>query len=136
MTDVSITAANVFKGANASVENGVAGAAITQGQVVYKDSSGKYQLTDSDSGTAAAKAAYGIALNRADADGQPLTVQKAGLITIGGTLVAGTAYYASETAGGIQPQADVGTEDVVYLGHATTTAILNLKIDNTGVTVA
>lgn len=136
MTDVSITAANVQKGANAVVENGIAGATITAGQVVYKEAStGKFKLTDSDSGTAEAKAAYGIALNGA-ADGQPLAVQKGGKITIGGTLVAGSAYYASETAGGIQPAADVATEDVVFLGHALTAAILDLKISNTGVTVA
>lgn len=136
MTDLVVTAANVIAGSDANIENGRAGATITAGQVVYKEaSSGKFKQTDTNSGTAEAKVAYGIALNGAS-DGQPLAVQKSGLITIGATLTAGTAYYASETAGGIQSAADVATEDVVFLGIATTTAILKLQILNSGVTVA
>ena len=135
MADVSITPANVLKGSDALDEDGLAGATIEAGQVVYKDSDSKFQLTDTDSGTAAAKVAYGIALNGA-ADGQPLKVQRGGRITIGGTLVPGTAYYASETPGGIQPGTDLATEDVAFLGHAVDAAVLDLRIYNTGVTVA
>lgn len=136
MTDLTITAASVIAGGDAVVEAGKAGATITAGQVVYKEaSSGKFKLTDTNSGTAEAKAAYGIALNGAS-DGQYLAVQKSGSITIGATLTAGTAYYASETAGGIQPAADVATESVVFLGIATSTSVLKLLIINSGVTVA
>lgn len=136
MADISITAANVIKGSNAVVEAGTAGATITAGQVVYKDASdGKYKLADADSGTAAAKAPRGIALNGAS-NGQPLSIARSGAITIGGTLTAGTAYYLSPTAGGICPLADVEAGDnVVLLGLASTTAILNLDIQNPGVTI-
>tara|TARA_R110002020_G_scaffold5179_4_gene21924 strand:- start:9112 stop:9522 length:411 start_codon:yes stop_codon:yes gene_type:complete len=136
MTDITITAANVAAGANAVTTSGKAGATITAGQVVYRDAAtGKFKLADSNSATAADKDATGIALNSAS-DGQPLTVQTAGDITIGATVVAGTAYYASETAGGIQPAADVGTEDVILIGIAKSASVIGLKIFDTGVTVA
>lgn len=136
MTDLTITAANVIAGGDAVTELGKAGATIVAGQVCYKEAStGKFKLTDTNSGTAEAKAAYGIALNGA-ADGQPLVVQKAGSITLGSVLTAGSAYYASETPGGIQPAADVATEAVVFLGIATTASALKLGILNSGVTVA
>lgn len=136
MTDLTITAGSVLAGSDAGIDNGKAGETVTAGQVVYKEAaSGKFKLTDTDSGTAEVKAAYGIALNGAS-DGQPLAVQKTGNITIGATLTAGTAYYASETAGGIQPAADVATEDVVFLGIALSTTVLKLSIINSAVTVA
>ncbi|WP_127524581.1 hypothetical protein [Mesorhizobium sp. Z1-4] len=135
MTDISVTAASVVAGTNAVTENGRAGATITAGQVVYKDASdGKFKLADSDSGTAAVKVAYGIALNGA-ADGQPLSVAKKGDVTFNAVLTAGTAYYLSETAGGIQPQADVASEDVIFLGLAKSTTVLALDIQIPGVTV-
>lgn len=137
MADISVTAANVVAGGNATVEyGGKAGATITAGQVVYKEAAtGQFKLTDTDSATAEVKNAYGIALNGASA-GQSIAVCTAGPITIGGTLVAGVAYYASNAAGGICPAADLATEHVVFLGLSTTTAVLNLRIINSGVTIA
>lgn len=135
MTDLVITTASVLPGGDATIENGRAGATITAGQVVYKEaSSGKFKLTDTNSATAEVKNAYGIALNGAS-DGQPLAVQKSGNITIGATVTAGTAYYASETPGGIQPAADVATEHVAFLGLAMSTTVLKLGIINSGVTL-
>lgn len=130
MSDVSITAANVIAGSNASITRGIAGATITAGQAVYLDTAttGEWLLADSDSATVIARgsARFGIALNGAS-DGQPLAVQTEGLITIGGTLVAGVAYYLSDTPGGICPFADLATGDYVTLvGVATTTAILSI----------
>jgi len=136
MTDLTITAANVAKGANAVTEQGIAGETITAGQTVYRSSTtSKYMKADSNSGTAEAKTARGIALNGA-ADGQPLMIQKAGEITIGATLTAGAAYYLSETAGGIQPAADLGSgENVCLLGLAKSTSVLVLDIQAPGVTL-
>ncbi|SNZ21718.1 hypothetical protein [Cohaesibacter gelatinilyticus] len=135
MADLTITAASVVKGANAVLEAGTAGAAITAGQVVYRDSSYKYQLCDADSATADAKKIRGVALNGAS-DGQPLTILKSGKVTIGATLVAGTTYVLSDTAGGIAPQADLGSgDDVAILGAATSTSEINVAINNTGVTL-
>lgn len=136
MADISITAANVVKGSNAVVEAGTAGAAITAGQVVYKDAAdGKYKLADADSATAAAKAPRGIALNGAS-DGQPLSIIRSGDVTIGATLTPGTAYYLSPVAGGIAPLADVASgDDVVLLGLAESASVLAVDIQITGVTL-
>lgn len=136
MADLSITAASVRAGAGADIEHGYAGATITQGQLVYKEAAtGLFKLSDSNSATAEVKAVYGIALNAASAN-QPLAVQKSGEITIGATLVAGSPYYLSETPGGIEPGADLAAgEEVVSIGYAKTTAILTLRIQDTGVTL-
>lgn len=129
MTDIVITVANVAGGTNAKREQGTAGATITAGQAVYFDATtGKYLLADSNSATAAARQALGIALHGALA-GQPLAIQKSGDITIGGTLVAGVAYYLSDTPGGICPVADVGAgEYVCLLGLAKSTTVLAIDI--------
>lgn len=136
MTDLTITAANVVAGANAVRDSGNAGEAITAGQAVYRSATtNKWMLADSDSATAAAKKANGIALNGA-ALNQPISVLKSGDITIGATLTAGTAYYLSNTPGGICPVADVGAgEDVCLLGLAKSTTVLAVAIQAPGVTL-
>lgn len=136
MVDLVITPADVVKSSDAVVEHGTAGATITAGQVVYLDSAdGKFKLADNDSATAAAKVPRGIALNGA-ADGQPLAIIRAGDLTLGAILTAGTAYYLSGTAGGIAPVADVTTgDDVVQIGLAESTSVLNVGIKVTGVTL-
>lgn len=136
MSDLSITAANVKAGANAVTIQGVAGATVTAGQVVYRDGAdSKFKLGDSDSATAAVKDATGIALHGAS-DGQPLMVQTGGEITPGATMVAGTSYYLSSTPGAIQPVGDLGTEDVILIGIAKSATVLALKIFDSGVTIA
>lgn len=135
MVDIAITAANVVAGANARIERGTAGATIAAGQVVYLDSAttGKWQLADNNSATAAARVPHGVALNGA-ALNQPIAVQTEGDVTIGATLVAGTAYYLSDTPGGVCPLADLlAGEYVVLLGLAKSTSVLSLNIQNSGV---
>ena len=133
MADLTITAASVVAGGNAVVDNGVAGAAITAGQVVYKAADGTYKLADNN--LAGAEAPTGIALNGA-AIGQRVAVQTSGKITIGATLTAGSAYCLSSTAGGICPVADLTTGNVVVqLGLAVSTTVLDLKINAPGVTL-
>lgn len=133
MTDLSITAASVISNTGSIVENGKAGATITAGQSVYRDSTtGRWLLTDSNSATAAARTPGGIALNGA-ATGQPLAVHKSGPLVVGATLTAGVAYYQSDTPGGLCPVADVGSgEYATLIGMATTTAILNVDIQASG----
>lgn len=130
MSDLSITAASVLAGTNAEIVRGHAGATITAGQAVYLDtaSTGEWLLADSDSATVIARgsARFGIALNGA-ADGQPLAVQTGGDITIGATIVAGVAYYLSDTPGALCPFADLATGDYVTLvGVAKSTTVLAL----------
>lgn len=135
MADLSITAALVLAGVGAKVDYGKSGATVTAGKVLFEDeTTRRFGLADSN-GTAAAKQAIGFALNGAS-DGQPLAVLRSGPITIGATLVPGTAYYLSDTAGGICPLADVGSgENVVLLGIAASTTVLHVDIQNPGVTL-
>lgn len=134
MTDISITAANVVRGADSTIEAGTAGATITAGQTVYLDTAdNQYKLADSNSATAAIRQPRGIALNSAS-DNQPLTILKSGDVTIGATLTAGVVYYQSDTPGGICPVADVGSgEYSCIIGIAESTSVLNVKINYSGV---
>jgi len=137
MTDIVITAANVVPGDGAVVYSGTAGATITQGQALYKEAaSGTYKLADSNAATAEARTPVGIALNAASA-GQPISFQKSGPITIGGTLTPGVAYYLSAAnAGGICAVADLTTGDYpALLGMAASASVLNLAIQAPGVSL-
>ena len=131
MVDIVITPANVKSLSSISVQ-ARAGVTVTAGQVVYKAADGRYNLADSNAGPPG-NLPSGIALHAAAVD-QPLVVHTAGLITIGGTLVAGSAYYLSETPGGMQPAADLSvTENVAQLGLATSTTVLDFRVTAPGV---
>jgi hypothetical protein len=135
MADISVTAGNVVSGSNAVTENGFAGAAITAGQMVYRDAAGLYQLADSN-GAAALRVPRGVALNSAGAN-QPLAIQRSGDITIGGTLTAGVTYYLSDTPGGICALADVGSgEYACIVGIAKSTSVLAIGINASGATLS
>lgn len=132
MTDLVITAANVLEGTQARKQRKTAGAAITQGQSLFLDSSDQLQPAekDVDAGTAAA---VGIALNSAEA-GQPCTFQSGGEMDVGSTLVVGETYVVGAAAGGIAPIADVvSTEFSTILGIATAAGVLKLGILQSGV---
>lgn len=134
MADLTITASSVVAGTDAVKETKLAGAAITAGQAMYVDAtSGKFLLADSDSATAAAKTATHIALNDA-ALNQPMTGIKSGDLTVGAILTAGATYFLSNTAGGICPDADVGTgENVCQVGIAKSTSVLAVRFVTPGV---
>ncbi|MGM4909125.1 hypothetical protein [Rhizobium sp. 768_B6_N1_8] len=129
MANLSITPANVVAVDGAATEGGIAGEAISAGQIVYRSSAtGKYMLADSNSATAEARRARGMALNNA-ALNQPIDVERSGDVAIGAVLTPGIAYYLSDTPGAICPIADVGTgEYVCLLGLAKSTSILALDI--------
>lgn len=134
MSDLSITAGSVVKGANALVEHLHAGETITAGQALYIDTSTKlFMKADANAGTAAARQATHIALNGASLN-QPLCAQKAGDITIGATLTPGTTYYLSDTPGGICPLADVGSgEYFCIIGIAKSATVLSIGFNYSGV---
>lgn len=136
MVDLTITAANVIKGANSIIDNGLAGASILAGQTVYKEAAtGLYKLADSNSATVEARLPVGIALNPA-LTGQPVAVQTSGDLGFGAILTAGAGYYCSETPGGIQPVADLTAGELVtLLGFATSTSNLNIRIQSSGVVI-
>ena len=136
MADLTITAASVVPGTDASVKGGRAGEAIAAGKVVYLDSATKtWKLADNDAVLAESHKAVGIALNGASLN-QPIDVQISGSITIGATLVAGTDYYLSATPGGICPRSDLGAGKAVCLiGLAASTTVLNVGIEFPNVTL-
>lgn len=136
MADLTLTAASVLPGSNATTRLGTAGATITAGQPVYLDSAtSTYKLADTDSATSAVRSPVGFALGGASA-GQPLVVQTDGDITLGAVLTAGVAYYLSGNAGGICPVADVASGDYpVILGIAKSTSVLAIKIVEAGVAI-
>ena len=134
MTDLTITAASVIASSGAIKDSGIAGETITAGMVVVKDSATK-KFYKADANVASLAHALGIALNGAAA-GQPLVVAKSGDITIGATLVAGTAYYLSPNVGLIGVLADVTSgSSVVLLGLAKSTTVLTLDIQYPNVTI-
>lgn len=126
MANLSITAASVATSLGSQV-SATAGVAISAGQAVYLDSTtSTIKLADANALLSAA--VVGIAVNSAAA-GQPITYQPTGLITIGATVVTGTAYYLSATAGGICLESDlVSGEYVTFLGIATSTTVISLNI--------
>lgn len=136
MADLVITAANVVAGSGASIKHGTAGAAITAGQQLYLDAAtDTWKLADSNSATVAARTPSATALHAAAA-GQPVTVLTGGPVTIGATLTPGVGYYLSDTPGGICPVADVGAGEVsTLIGFATSTTVLNVKYQSSGVTL-
>jgi hypothetical protein len=109
MADLVITAASVVPGADAAFEQHIAAVAVIAGQQVYLEAATtKCKLHDADSATAEARVIRGTACHSCAA-GQPLTIQRGGKIAIGATVVAGTPYFGSATAGGICPAADIAT---------------------------
>lgn len=136
MADLSITAASVAPAGDVTIFSGIAGAAITAGQMLYLDSStGTLKLADANSGTAAARSPCGMALNGA-ASGQTVGVARRGNVTAGATLTAGVGYYLSATPGGICPVADLSTGAYpTFLGFATSTTVLALNIIESGVSL-
>lgn len=137
MADLTITANNVVAGSNAVINRSRnAGEAIASGKAVYLSSTTKkWMLADSNSATAEAKKAGGIALNGA-AVNQPLAVATGGDVNMGATLTPGAPYYLSETPGGIQPAADLGSgENVCQIGLAKDASTLTIDIQSPGVTL-
>jgi hypothetical protein len=137
MANIAITAASVLASGQASTETQLAGVALTAGQYVYKEAAtGTFKLADCDSATAEVRNVYGVTLNGAGI-GQPVTVAKSDSAFVpGGTLTKGAVYVLSATAGSMCPLADlITTNDVVMLGIATSTTVLNLRPFAPGVTL-
>ena len=137
MADLTITSSAVVAGSTATIERGTTAVAVTAGQVLYYDSTtGKYGLCDVNSATAAVRVPRGIALHAAAAN-QPIALVTKGPVTIGATILAGVAYYASGTPGGIRPVADNATGDYsAVLGMGASTTVLNVDIQSPGVPLA
>ncbi|MGH0328775.1 hypothetical protein [Sinorhizobium meliloti] len=135
MADLSINSANVVGGTNSTRDIGTAGETITAGQPIYLDATTNKWMKSDNNGTGT-RTVHGISLNGASLN-QPVSIHKSGDITIGATLVAGTDYWLSGTAGGICPRADlVAGMDTIQIGIAKSTTVLSVDIQDPGVTLA
>jgi len=134
MADMVVTAADVLKYSGARTETGTAGETITAGMAVYKlAADSEYYKADD---TSAVKAAcVGIALNNAG-NGQPLTILKSGDIDPGATVVVGTVYGVTDTAGGIGDVAERLSGDyVTVIGIGITASKLQVAINQAAVAI-
>lgn len=130
MADITVTAATVAQSTGAQTVNGLAGETITAGQSVYLTAAGVWMKAQCDNTAIEAGSGgnsnFGIALH-GSLSGQPLTVQISGIITIGATVVVGTDYVISATAGGIAPKSDlVSTNKITHLGHGATSGTIDM----------
>lgn len=106
--DLSITASSFLPSANAKYANGLCGAAISAGALVYQSTAdGRYYAADANVSTAYKVA--GIAGHATTAAGQPIAViYEDPELTVGATLsMSVPVYVLSATAGGIAPSADI-----------------------------
>lgn len=132
MADVSFGSLSVQNAAK--VGTFTAGAAIGEGDACYV-ASGKYYPGQCD-GTDAEADVKVIAITAAAGDGSFFVGMKTGskLGDSATPFTAGASYYLSATAGGICPFADLAsTNKTVIIGTASTTAILDVNIVNTGI---
>ena len=128
MADYTVTAANVQQSSSAQVQSGIAGATITAGMAVYKDSTdGKIKAADCT--VDPAYECIGIAVNNG-ADGQPIDycVRDLGFDP-GFTAAIGDVVILS-TAGLLAPVADLAASDYcVVVGVFTTTSLINMNLN-------
>lgn len=138
MADLSITAANVVPGSGVGFQEAGAGEVISAGQLVALDTDlndGKLYLCDADLANRAKP--VGIAVGNAEAVDQRVTYARSGEVAVGGTVAVGGLYVASDTPGGIAPNADLDTGDLVSLvAVGKTTTSLEIHIVSTGIAAA
>lgn len=113
------------------------GATVALGNTLYIDTAdNEHKLSDADSG-AVSNTAVGVAISTGVDSGSVRIATGGNIILVGATLAVGTAYYLSDTPGGIKPASDLTTGDnVVLIGVAATTTQLNLNIKDFGITHA
>lgn len=109
--DIAITAANLTPSSSAVTRDGIAGVAITAGQLVYKDTAdNKIKLADANGASALIRTPIGMASNTAGIGQNVRYIISDPDLTLGGTVSNGSAYVLSATAGGIAPIADQTTD--------------------------
>lgn len=136
MADISVTAASVTL-TSGQTDTGTAGATITAGQLLYKDTANSNVLKHASCAATATAVVCGMALN-GGASGQPIQFAKAGAILVpGATLGVGEIYVLSDGSGTYAPRADLTTGDkVVIVGYATTASSITLLLKDTVTTKA
>lgn len=124
----------VKQGTNVKIPlEGIAGEAILAGQAVMVDpTDGKVKLASATRVTTPRQ--VGIALSSAPTVGQPVKFHYEGDLEGTATLVVGTAYHLSATAGSLCPEADlVAGNYTTYVGTAITTTSIRTKPHTPGI---
>ncbi len=140
MGNLAITVTELIQGSQADITTGTSGAAITEGQVLYIDTtdSNRLRLADADASAATAVVA-GISVSSCAAAAQSVSYQHGGTITIGSSasVSRGEIYVLSGDAGGIAPEADLaGTDSVSILGVGNASDQIVINIHNSAVTLS
>jgi hypothetical protein len=139
MADLSITATSVSASNQATIRREFpAGATITAGMFVYKDTNNRWQPFDSNVGASLGgnvADTRGIALHNS-ANTQPLAVCTADPnFGIGATVTNGVSIYGSNTAGGLTHDVQVSGATTVFVGLPISTTRINLSPVAGGVAV-
>lgn len=133
MADLTITATNVVAVSGNTVKKTCGATAITQGKVVFEDTSAS-DVKISDANVTSLAQVSGVALTSSAPDQPVVYLENGGVLGGLAGVTAGTTYCLSATAGNICPQADLTTNDrVIRLGYGLTTATIKLDIADTGV---
>lgn len=135
MVDYAITPSSVLPTGSTGIQVANASAAVTAGQAI-RVSGGTVAPAQADS-LANTVGAAGIALASA-AIGQPVSYVTGGTVDMGAVFAVGDVVVLSAAAaGGIAPVADLAsTNAVVVMGIATTSNLLKLDLNNSGVVKA
>lgn len=137
MADLAPVAASVLQSVG-SPKIGIAGATITAGLTLYKDATDSKKLKAADANASVDTAAcVGVAMNNA-APGQPVCYcgEAGDEITLGVTVVKGTRYVLSATAGKICPISDLASGHwVTDVGIAKDAATIVCDVHPTGIQV-
>jgi hypothetical protein len=117
--EFTVTVASVLQSEAASLEDGIAGEAITIGAAVYKDASDSNQIKLAQcDGTAAQAAVVGIAVTNAAAEGQPVKYARLdSSFTPGFSVNSSVGVWLGQTAGKLCLETDLASTNYgVFVG--------------------
>ena len=133
MADITQTAANVRALTGALLGEGTAGETVVPGDFLYRDATDLNHLKKLINDSAAHAACVGMSISYGD-DGDKISFAEAGPVDVGGTLVKGRAYVASDNAGKLRPESDNASGDfATVLGIALDTDQLQIDVNASGI---
>jgi hypothetical protein len=132
MADLTVSSSLVVTQPNAPFETGISGASLTAGMGAYLDpTDDRWKKAVATAQVTAA--ARGVITHNCSS-GQPVRVQTAEEISLGGGITVGQTYIVSTNAGGICPIADLTTGSwVTHVGVGATTNAIDLTMYRSGV---
>lgn len=137
MAAISVTVASVVGSTDSNdYESGISGETIAAGQALcLNPTTNKIELADANGASAYMKTVIGISQHGSLLN-QPIRYQRRSNMTFNAALTQGTIYVLSATPGGIAPASDLASgHTVVILGVASSTTVLAMSINNTGIAV-